>query len=192
MPPYPQILLNAAAPQTDAPAAIQVQFSYKRDSQKNALPSETPTRRSSDPIRGEHHRQILSNIFYPHETAKNQKEKISTGYQNWLPSGYFLFLLRSLYAVICPGESQDWLDRTDRAYTSFFIKGAGRTFSCYTEQQGVIRPHALIIRRARFTDALCPVIRNDCVLVVYHGIPLLISVSGTGSGQGMRAGNPDY
>ena len=101
-------------------------------------------------------------------------------------SQYFLFLLRTPYAVICPGKSQDWLDRTGRTYTAFFIKGAGRTFSIYTEQQGVIRPHALIICRARFADAFYPVIRNDCVLVVHHGIPLLASVSGTGSEQGMR------
>jgi len=107
-------------------------------------------------------------------------------HKDMLPSGYFLFLLRTPYTVICPGESQDWLDRTARTYTSFFIKGAGRTFSCYTEQQGVIRPHALIIRRARFANAFCPVIRNDCVLIVNHGITLLASVSGTGSGQGMR------
>jgi hypothetical protein len=118
---------------------------------------------------------------------RTKRKKISTRHKDRLPSGYFLFLLRTLYAVICPGESQDWLDRTDRTYTSFFIKGAGRTFSCYTEQQGVIRPHALIIRRARFADAFCPVIHNDCVLVINHGIPLLASVSGTGSGQGMRS-----
>ena len=101
-------------------------------------------------------------------------------------SRYFLFLLRTHYAVIGPGESQDRLDRTGRAYTSFFVKRAGRAFSCYTEQQGVIRPHALIICRARFADAFYPVIRNDCVLDVHHGIPLHASVSGTGPGQSLR------
>jgi hypothetical protein len=50
--PIPPNTFEHRRPRRDAPAAIQVQFSYKRDSQKNALPSEAPPRRPSDPIRG--------------------------------------------------------------------------------------------------------------------------------------------
>jgi hypothetical protein len=62
MPPYPRILLNAAAPQTDAPAAVLVTTNIN---------TSLPRRASQRPEAGEHHKQNFSNLSYPHETAMN-------------------------------------------------------------------------------------------------------------------------
>jgi len=60
MPPYPRILLNAAAPQTDTPAAVLVRTNIE-------TPCPAVPRRG--PEAGEHHKQNFSNLSYPHETA---------------------------------------------------------------------------------------------------------------------------
>jgi len=52
--------LNAAAPQTDAPAAVLVTTNIK-------TPCPAVPRRG--PEAGEHHKQNFSNLSYPHETA---------------------------------------------------------------------------------------------------------------------------
>jgi hypothetical protein len=63
MPPYPRILLNAAAPQTDAAAAVLVIPNIE-------TPCPAVPRRGPDA--GEHHKQNFSNLSYPHESAMTQ------------------------------------------------------------------------------------------------------------------------
>lgn len=82
----------------------------------------------------------------------------------------FLLLLRTPDTVIRFFESQGGPDRTYRADTPLLIKCAGQAFSRNAEQQFISCSHALIVGRARFADALCPVVGNYSGHVVFHGI----------------------
>jgi len=68
--PIPPNTINAAAPEGTPPRRFE--YFFERNSLKNALPREAPTRRLSDPIRG----NIINdfcNRSYPHETVQNQE-----------------------------------------------------------------------------------------------------------------------
>ena len=53
---YPKNTMTVTALKRDAPAVVRMQF-FERDSQKTTLPSEAPTRRPGDPIRGGTHQE---------------------------------------------------------------------------------------------------------------------------------------
>jgi hypothetical protein len=59
-----------------------VQFSYKRDSQKNALPSEAPPRRPSDPIRGGNIINKFLVTYFIHMKQRRTKKKFSPKHKN--------------------------------------------------------------------------------------------------------------
>jgi len=116
--------------------------------------------------------------FYPTYTVTGfrhipeRKNTLSTGVCPRVD--LLLLLLRSPDAVIRSLQSEDPSDRAGRAEASFLVKCAGRRFSPYTEDTLIISSHALIIGRARVTDALSPVLYNDGIFVPGHSLFLFL------------------
>jgi hypothetical protein len=82
-----------------------------------------------------------------------------------------LFLFVSFDTIICFFQPEDFRHQAGRADAAFFLERAGRRFPRDAEEQALIGPHAFIIRRARFADALSPVFFYNLLSVFRHDIP---------------------
>ena len=82
-----------------------------------------------------------------------------------------LFLFVSFDTIICFFQPEDFRHRAGRADAAFLLERAGRRLPRDAEEQTLIGPHAFIIRRARFTNALSSVFFYNFFQIFRYDIP---------------------
>ena len=85
-------------------------------------------------------------------------------------SGSLLFLFGSFDAIICFFQPEIFRHRAGRADATFLLERAGQRLPHYAEEQALISPHAFVIRRTWFADALPPVFFPEFFPIFCHYI----------------------
>ena len=84
--------------------------------------------------------------------------------------GSVLFLFAPFDTIICFFQPERFCHRAGRAYAAFLLERAGQRLPHYAEEQALISPHAFVIRRTWFADALPPVFFPEFFPIFCHYI----------------------